>query len=223
MSKGIIYVMTTVVPGLIKIGKTGSGNFEQRMYNLEKNGYSNVVGLKRHFAIEVDEYDEKESLLDSIFSKSRVEGTELFALDVNLVVQLLSSFEGKQVFPKEISKDEMFDEASNKRETALIPDGIYYLDRKVKKWGDRHVTGQMRVKDGKLTVLKGSVVCPVKSASVFAEELHNSLKVKEDILQENVGINSPSTAAAVLLYARANGWKEWKTSDGKPIDIYRKG
>lgn len=31
--------MKTVVPGLIKIGKTGSANFEQRMYNLENNGY----------------------------------------------------------------------------------------------------------------------------------------------------------------------------------------
>lgn len=47
MSRGILYVMTTVVPGLVKIGKTGSGNFEQRMYGLERNVYFNVVGLKR--------------------------------------------------------------------------------------------------------------------------------------------------------------------------------
>jgi hypothetical protein len=86
MAKGIIYVMTTVVPGLIKIGKTGSDSFEQRMYNLENNGYRNVVGLKRKFAIEVDDYDEKENLLDDIFSKSRVPNTELFALDINLVI-----------------------------------------------------------------------------------------------------------------------------------------
>lgn len=50
MAKGIIYVMTTVVPGLIKIGKTGTDNFENRMYQLERNGYFNVVGLKRKFA-----------------------------------------------------------------------------------------------------------------------------------------------------------------------------
>ena len=35
-------------------------NFEKRMYQLERNGYFNVVGLKRKFAIEVDDYDEKE-------------------------------------------------------------------------------------------------------------------------------------------------------------------
>ena len=39
--------MTTIVPGLVKIGKTGENNFEQRMYNLEHNGYNQVVGLKR--------------------------------------------------------------------------------------------------------------------------------------------------------------------------------
>lgn len=59
MSKGIIYIMTTAVPGLIKIGKTGSANFEKRMYDLEHDGYRNVTALKRSFAIEVDDYDEK--------------------------------------------------------------------------------------------------------------------------------------------------------------------
>ena len=70
MAKGILYVMTTAVPGLIKIGKTGASNYEQRMYDLEHNGYRNATALKRLFAIEVDDYDEKERLLDSIFSKS---------------------------------------------------------------------------------------------------------------------------------------------------------
>ena len=57
MSKGIIYVMTTAVPGLIKIGKTGTDQFKNRMYHLESNGYSNVAALKRCFAIEVDDFD----------------------------------------------------------------------------------------------------------------------------------------------------------------------
>lgn len=66
MAKGIIYVMTTVVPGLITLGKTGTNNFESRMYNLERNGYSNVTGLKRKFAIEVEDYDEKESQVHKV-------------------------------------------------------------------------------------------------------------------------------------------------------------
>ena len=115
MSKGVLYCMTTVVPGLIKIGKTTVDSFDNRMYSLERNGYSNVVGLKRHFAIEVEDYDAKEILLDEIFSKSRVPNTELFALDIDLVVQLLSSFDGKQIYPKTETKEEVFQKATEER------------------------------------------------------------------------------------------------------------
>ena len=36
MAKGIIYIMETVVPGIIKIGKTRTDQFENRMNYLEK-------------------------------------------------------------------------------------------------------------------------------------------------------------------------------------------
>lgn len=121
MAKGVLYVMTTVVDGLVKIGKTGTSNFESRMYNLEHNGYANVTGLKRKFAIEVEDYDEKEDLLDTIFEKSNVPGTELFALDVNLVIQLLSSFEGSVVYPKAEKKELIFGEATDKVEKQTEP------------------------------------------------------------------------------------------------------
>ena len=49
MSKGILYIMTTSVEGLIKIGKTQ--DFNKRMTILEQNGYWNVSGLKRFFAV----------------------------------------------------------------------------------------------------------------------------------------------------------------------------
>ena len=154
MAKGIIYVMTTVVPGLIKIGKTGTDNYESRMYQLERNGYFNVVGLKRKFAIEVEDYDEKEKLLDEIFGKSNVQGSELFSLDADLVVQLLSSFEGKQIFPETLTKEEVFiaatEEHKIKEDWALIPDGRYYLSQNVKGFGK--VTATMIVVDGAYTI-----------------------------------------------------------------------
>lgn len=136
MAIGIIYIMSTVVPGLIKIGKTGIDNFERRMYNLERHGYNNVVGLKREFAIEVNDYDEKEKLLDDIFSKSRVLNSELFALDLDLVIQLLSSFEGRQVYPVDRTKETTFDEATKARAVKVdwekVPDGYYYLMKREK-------------------------------------------------------------------------------------------
>lgn len=113
--KGIIYVMTTAVAGLIKIGKTGVNNYEERMRLLEANGYYNVVGLRRFFAIEVADYEKKENLLKEIFSKHQVGDSELFALDYELVKQLLLAFEGKVIYPENISKEKEFDKVSKTR------------------------------------------------------------------------------------------------------------
>ncbi len=115
MAKGIVYVMTTAVSGLIKIGKTGIENYQERMRNLETNGYYNVAGLKRFFAIELEDYSDKEKLLQEIFSKHQVAASELFALDMNLVKQLLLSFEGKVVYPAEANKEKDFEEITKIR------------------------------------------------------------------------------------------------------------
>lgn len=112
MPKGIIYITSTIVDGLIKIGKCQTDQYDQRMYNLEHNGYCNVVGLKRKFAIEVEDYDEKEKLLHTIFKKSQVGDSELFSIDLDLAIQLLTAFDGKVVFPKEVDKEDIFDDAT---------------------------------------------------------------------------------------------------------------
>lgn len=224
MAKGIIYVMTTVVPGLIKIGKTGVDNFEARMYQLERNGYFNVVGLKRKFAIEVEDYDAKEVLLDEIFSKSQVPNSELFALDADLVVQLLSSFEGTQVYPepKDIPKEEVFAVATAEHQVKAdwdrIPDGEYYYSQNIKGYGK--VSATMCVEDGTFIVKKGSTCMPAKDGWVPAAR--KSAPIKDNILQDDVSTNSPSTAGWIVLGHANNGWVVWKDKNGNPIDVYRK-
>lgn len=221
MAIGIIYIMSTVVPGLIKIGKTGIDNFERRMYNLERHGYNNVVGLKREFAIELDDYDEKEKLLDDIFSKSRVLNSELFALDLDLVIQLLSSFEGRQVYPVDRTKETTFDEATKARAVKVdwekVPDGYYYLNETRKGFGV--VTATMKVEDGMFTVLKGSICAPTKSE--WMPDARKSALIEKDTLLEDVSCNSPSTAGWVVLGNANNGWTVWKNESGDSIDIYR--
>lgn len=112
--------MTTAVSGLIKIGKTGTDNYRERMRFLEANGYYNVVGLKRFFAMELEDYDDKESLIHEIFGKHQVGSSELFALDQDLVRQLLLSFEGKVVYPEKISKEKEFDEITRTRKQSAL-------------------------------------------------------------------------------------------------------
>lgn len=224
MAKGIIYCMTTIVPGLVKIGKTGIDNFEQRMYNLERNGYVNVVGLKRRFAIAVEDYSEKEALLHEIFSKSNIPNTELFALDVDLVVQLLSSFEGEQVYPKTITKEEVFDTATNERETAnsvtkfKVPDGEYTYSGKAKGYG--LITATMEVKGKKFIVKKGSKCLPCDKD--WMPDVRKNAVIKDGVLQKDIECGSPSYAGWVVLGHSNNGWKTWRNSAGELIDIYRK-
>lgn len=224
MARGIIYVMSTAVSGLVKIGKTGSDQFKSRMYNLESNGYRNITSLKCRFAIEVDDYDKKETLLDDIFSKSRVSNTELFALDIGLVIQLLSSFEGKKVFPEDLTKEEIFEEAveesEEKRGSDKVPYGVYTLNKNRKGFG--LVKATMRVEDGNFVLEKGSICAPISKGSK-PSKLRNSTSIKDNILQEDIISSSPSTAADIALGTSNDGWKVWKDQDGDLIDLYRIG
>ena len=98
--RGVIYVMTSAIEGLVKIGKTSTDRFEARMQYLESNGYSNITGLQRLVAIEVDNYHKKEQLLHEVFSKHRIGRSEFFALDEYLIQRLLLALDGTQIHPK---------------------------------------------------------------------------------------------------------------------------
>lgn len=226
MARGVLYVMKTVVPGLVKIGKTTSDNFGNRMYQLEHNGYFNVVGLKRVFAIEVDDYDEKETMLDDIFSRSRVPNSELFALDIDLVVQLLSAFEGKQIYPVGHDTGETFDAVTGKRQAnknnGLIPDGEYYLRRKNTVTG-RVQKATMKVKDGKLILPKGTKVTLEDGLGLpdGVKQLRDLYVDSDGISTEDVEFGSPSGAGAFVIGSSCNGWDNWKCQDGRSLDRFR--
>ena len=226
MAKGVIYIMTSVVPGLIKIGKTMSSNYEQRMYNLEHDGYRNVTGLKRRFAIEVDKYDDKEALLHKIFEKSRVSDTELFAIDVNDAVQLLSSFDGTVVFPKTEAKEEIFVDAADSSKSKLIPNGTYFFERE-KLSENKVIKASAVIDNGRWILLKDSIFgikeqpgVGQKAKAVRASlPLDSNGKLLEDV---ELGECSPSFVGVVLMNQAVNGWLYWKNAKGQPVDIYRK-
>lgn len=226
MAKGIIYLMTTVVPGLVKIGKTGSHNFEDRMRELQNNGYRNVTGLKKKFAIEVEDYDDKEILLHTIFEKSRVSDTELFAIDDNIAVQLLAAFDGTVIYPKAETKEEIFDNAAANSKSKLIPNGTYYL-KSFKKSDNRDVNAKAKIENGKWTILKGSTVGVTEglgiSSIVRAKRDSSDIDINGKLLEDvELGECSPSFAGSFVRYTSTDGWVAWKDKDGTPIDIYRK-
>ena len=226
MSKGIIYLMSTAVPGLVKIGKTRSDCFENRMYNLEHDGYRNVTALKREFAIEVEDYDDKEKMLHTIFEKSQLADTELFALDKNIAIQLLSSFDGEVVYPKNESKEEIFEVATDNGTSKHIPDGKYTFKRKKKSDNNKVVSATAEIKNGIWTLKRGSILGITEDVGVSKKakaarldlQMDSSGKLLEDA---ELGACSPSHAGAVVMNQSNDGWMDWYNKDGQPIDIYR--
>ncbi len=221
MSRGIIYVCSTAVEGLIKIGRTN--DFQKRMKLLEDNGYRNVTGLKRQFAIEVDNHEEIEQLLDDLFAKSRVGNTELFSLDLNKIIQLLSSFAGKQVYPANETKQEIFNKATEIVHSKMIPDGEYFLSRKIKEV-NKTIKAKMVIENGKFILKKGSNIAPYKEYKTPSWiAVRKDVKVGNDgNLLKDVECSSPSMAAALVVGQSANGWTSWKNANNQLIDIYRK-
>lgn len=221
MSKGIIYVCSTAVDGLIKIGRTT--DFEKRVKILEDNGYRNVAGLTREFAIEVENHEEIEQLLGDLFEKSRVGNTELFSLDLNKIIQLLSSFSGRQIYPKNETKEEVFHKASEMVQSKFIPNGEYFLDVKMNGI-ENNIKAKMSIIDNKFILKKGSTIVlhKVYDRSSIKQKRSEMFISKDGILQEDFECNSPSTAATLVMGRPTNGWITWKNREKRIINIYRK-
>lgn len=224
--KGIIYIMSTAVNGLVKIGQTKTEQYNERMRFLESNGYRNVTGLKREYAIEVSEYKNKEKMLHEIFSKSRISDTELFALDKDIVLQLLSSFDGKVIFPVNENKEEIFENATENVESKLIPNDTYYFEKQ-KKSDNRTVKVSAKVDNGKWTILKDSIIGikEDKGVSQKARMTRENMKFNDQgkLLEDfELGQCTPSFAGAVIMNQSINGWTDWHDKNGNQLDIYRK-
>lgn len=84
--------------------------------------------------------------------------------------------------------------------------------------------------DGKMTLLKGSVISNSTTASYAAHSLKlrkelikNSCIVKGGVITTSVDIKflSPSGPSDFVLGRSSNGWTEWKDEDGNLIQKYR--
>ena len=219
MAKGIIYCMTTIVPGLIKIGSTkDKDEYKSRMYILEHNGYCNITGLKRYYAVEVDDYQEQEQELFEIHKSGRVGKTELFAAEIGIVAKQMSRLKGNKIYPEDISEEDVIAEAEDSIAVSKIPNGLYYATSKSYK-------AEMRVEDGALILCKGSEIIPGDLNKIKTKKYRqkrNLASIINDVLQEDIVCDAPSEAASIFKCRNTNGWIDcWKTKDGKKIDIFR--
>ena len=104
----------------------------------------------------------------------------------------------------------------------VVPDGMYHMSRKLKRWGNKIAKGNMQVVAGKYIVLAGSDVCPNEGPGLF-----DAVRIKrekaiiiDDKLQDDVVFKSPSGAAVFIIGGAANGWDVWKDDEGQSISKY---
>ncbi len=99
MVKGVLFVMETAVPSLVLLGRSNADKFEACMAKLELEGSSDAISLKCRYAVEVDGCDSAIELIRAKFSRLRVPISDLYVLDIALLVEYLSKLEGRRVFP----------------------------------------------------------------------------------------------------------------------------
>ena len=102
-----------------------------------------------------------------------------------------------------------------------LPDGTYTL----KPYKKTKATAV--VKDGKWTILKGSVVDLSAGNAITpgVTEMRKKLNIDSQgnlLSDADLGETSPSAAGCVVYNQRCNGWQSWIDQNGKTIDIYRK-
>ncbi len=165
----------------------------------------------------------------TFFRKARVCNSELFSLDIELVIQLLSSFEGRQVFPEaeQESKEEAFVKATEERKehsnAVFVPDGVYYLERKLKKDGNKICKAQVEVEEGIFIIRAGQCVSTTEGAGLASgvREMRRANINESGIVTADVAFDSPSGAGCFVIGAACDGWVTWKTKDGRMMDNYR--
>lgn len=99
MPRGVIFAMETSVPNLVLIGRSTTEAFMGRMDELEREGSKGAVSLKRRYAVEVEDSEGAMLLIQDLFVSSHVPTSDLYTLDVELLVRYLASLAGRRVFP----------------------------------------------------------------------------------------------------------------------------
>lgn len=112
---------------------------------------------------------------------------------------------------------------SDSQSIGVIPNGIYSMQRKMKKLGGKTLHAKMQVSDGKYIVLEGSDICSIEGPGLMDYVLikRRNANIVNDKLVEDVILDSPSAAGSFVIGAACNGWQYWKCEDGSLIDKFR--
>jgi hypothetical protein len=94
-----------------------------------------------------------------------------------------------------------------------------YLSRTIKKSSITVKATGRQTSEG-FVVLRGSIISPDDDNTIppGVKKLRQASQIDSDhVLQEDVLLGSPSSAAMFVIGKSSNGWTAWKTSDGKTL------
>ena len=119
--------------------------------------------------------------------------------------------------------DSLNDDDESVDDYKLIPNGIYNLSRKIKRENNKIFTAKLKVADGTFILLKGSKICPSEGAGLSTSIINkrSEANIEGGILQEDIVCSSPSYAASFVVGCACNGWQNWTTDEGKPINRFK--
>ena len=217
MAKGIIYLFSTSVKELCKIGRTD--NLKERKRNIEANGYHNVSGLKLIYAVESEDMVGDENFIKELLKKLRIGDSELYQVNKDSAIMLLSKI-GKAVFPEsQIRVDEIKSEAQENISSEVLPSGVYSCNTRV---DNKEYNAKLEIINGSLIMKKGSNINEkFDRLNDPYKKLRESMVVVDSILQDDFEVSSVSAAASLVAGHLKNGWDVWKDLNGDKIDKYR--
>lgn len=105
----------------------------------------------------------------------------------------------------------------------VVPNGIYHMNRKLKRLGGRAVKALMEVNNGRFIVLKGSMVCMLEGPGLLDNVIvkRTEARIVDGVLKDDIVFDSPSAAGSFVIGASCNGWVNWRDEKNVAIDQYR--
>lgn len=252
--ENVIYILTnTQYPGYIKIGY--ASNLKQRISSLNTGVLTEFTPFAVYETNRLNADIELHKIIEllnpilraSKFNNGKSKLKEFFKLEPEEAYELLEHI---AIMTNTMDRLYKIDSSFNKIENSILieseaevknipfakmivdvnvennlPDGIYTLDRTIRRDGiDAH--GIMMVVNGKGWLKQGSIIAKTESNVKYSHLAYEYRKDKhycsDGMVLKDIPCNF-NTASGIILANTCNIWQGWIDANGNNIDIYRQG
>ena len=225
-NNGVLFVMPTKLPGVVYIGHVKNEHYKTYM---DDGRLYDDLGLGIHqqaFAIEVTQCEKKKQMLYDLFAGCRIPESSLFVLEIDIIIQMLLSFDGKVLYPATDNREDLFAMITEYREIRKnMPHGLYVL-LDTENNDSAPIEACAQFSEGRWILLKDSIVALEEKPGLSKKArsmrallpLDDAGKMIDDF---DLGHCTPDFAASIVKNQPCDGWLMWKDSDGNLIEKYR--